>query len=237
MRSTSWGWRRSSPEQRTRPFGGGEPQDRLDLRAHVGGPTLQRRVVTVVPRGVPRVDGGGEILDQQPVAGFGLAELGLDAPALADLQAHHLRGLFELCGPCQDPPLQVVVRLAQSLLRLFLGGDVEHHALPRRRLRHRFAHEHGLVAHPHLAPIVRDEAVLPAPRFARSGVRVVRRELDLAVVRMEQLAPDVGLVEPLLAAVPQDRLDVRAHERRPSLVVGTHLVDHGRHLLDQHAEA
>jgi hypothetical protein len=68
---------------------------------------------------------------------------------------------------------------------------------PRHRPAHGVADEHRLVAHPHHAAVVGDQPVVAAPRFAGLVVEVVCRQLELAVVRVQQLDPDVGLLEPL----------------------------------------
>ena len=54
---------------------------------------------------------------------------------------------------------------------------------------------------------------------------------------MQQLDPDVRLVQPLLPGVAEQGLHLRADEQRPPLVVRVHLVDDGRHLFDEHAVA
>ena len=61
------------------------------------------------------------------------------------------------------------------------------------------------------------------------------RELDLAVVRVQQLRPDVLLVEPLFPGVAEQGLDVRAGVESAALIVEAHLVDDRRDALDERA--
>ena len=62
---------------------------------------------------------------------------------------------------------------------------------------------------------------------------VVGGQLGLAIVGMQQLDPDVGLIEPLLPRVPEQLLDARVRVDRAPLVVGSHLVDDGGDPLDE----
>jgi hypothetical protein len=64
-------------------------------------------------------------------------------------------------------------------------------------------------------------------------VEVVRGERGLAVVGVEQLHPDVRLVEPLRLRVPERRLDVRAHVHRAPVVVPSHAVEDGGQVVDE----
>lgn len=97
----------------------------------------------------------------------------------------------------------------------------------------RIARQRCDVPEPHGAAIARDEPVLAAPRLAREVVLVVRGERGLAVVRVQELHPDVRLVQPLLARVPEGALDLRAGVQGSPIVVGRHHVDDGRDVLDE----
>ncbi len=94
-----------------------------------------------------------------------------------------------------------------------------------------------MIADPHLPPVAGDEPVLALPGLTRRVVVVVGGELPLTVVGVQQLHPDVGLVEPLLAWVAEDLLDVRRHEQGPAFVIGAHLVHDRGHLFHEHAVA
>ncbi len=138
---------------------------------------------------------------------------------------------------CEHAELQVVVRLTEPLLQVLLRRDVEHDALPRRGVARLVADQPRLVPYPHDPAVARDQSVLLDPRFARLVVQVMGRELDLAIVGMQQLGPDVRLVQPLLSRVAEQGLHLRADEQRAPLVVRVHLVDDGGNLLDEHAVA
>jgi hypothetical protein len=68
-------------------------------------------------------------------------------------------------------------------------------------------------------------------------VSVVGGEFLLPVVGVQQLHPDVGLVEPFLPRVAEDLLDLGRHEEGAALVVGAHLVHDRGHLIDEGAVA
>jgi hypothetical protein len=87
--------------------------------------------------------------------------------------------------------------------------------------------------HPHDPPVARDQAVLEIPRLTRLVVPVVLCQDDLAIVGVQELDPDVRLIEPLVACVTEDLLDVWAHEQRAAFVVGSHLVDDRGHPFDE----
>jgi hypothetical protein len=213
--------------------GGGEPlgpREAHELLDH-GARVVIGHVIAF--RGVPDVEHRGEALHHEAVPLLGLPDLLLGALTLADLERHHLVGLGELGGTSEDAELEFVVGELERLLGLLLRGDVHHHALPRPRLALAVAHQCGEVAHPHHVAVVRDQAIFPRPRLTGLVVEVVRRQLDLPVVGVQQLHPDVGLIEPLLPRVAEDLLDVRAHVEGPALVVGAHLVDDGRDALDE----
>ena len=91
------------------------------------------------------------------------------------------------------------------------------------------------VAEPDHPAVVRDQPVLAAPGAAGLVVQVVRGQGVLAVVRVQELHPDVGLAEPLVTRVPEGGLDVRADVHRPAVVVGSDLVDDRGEVLDEGA--
>ena len=84
------------------------------------------------------------------------------------------------------------------------------------------------------API---KPVLAAPRVAGGGVQVVRGELDLTVVWVEDLHPHVLLIEPLVHRVAEQVLDLAVHVARAPVVVGHHLVHDRREVLEQRGVA
>ncbi len=191
----------------------------------------------VVDARLPQVHDGGELLDEAPVTLFGVAELALGPPPLGDLQRHELVRFLQLDRAGEIAELELVVRQAQLFLRQLLGRDVNHEPLPREGVRPLIADERGLVVDPHDPAVGGDHPVVARPRLACLAMSVVGGQLGLAVVRVEQLDPDVGLVEPLLPRVPEQLLDARVRIDRAPLVVGSHLVDDGGDPLDERAVA
>jgi hypothetical protein len=210
------------------PFLGCVPEHDRDLLADV------REPLAVVTRAcLPEVDHGGHVLEEPPEAARRAIPLALGALALGDLEPHRLVRLLELGGPRAHAELQLVVGALDRLLRFLLGGDVDHHALPLQRVAVRITHQGRVVADPHDLAVCADQPVLAAPRIAGGRVQIVRRQLDLSVVGVQDLHPHVLLVEPFLHRVAEQVLDLAVHVARAPVVVGDHLVDDRREVLEQ----
>ena len=159
------------------PFGRREPEELLDLGTRVG-------MVTVVVGGchLSSVDDRRQVFDQVPEALLRGPKLPFDAAALTDLERHQLVRFFQLRGPREHAELEVVVRGSESLLRLLLRGDIDHHALPRERPAVQIAQQDRLVADPDHPSVGGDQPVLPRPGLTGRAVQVVGGELDLAII-------------------------------------------------------
>jgi hypothetical protein len=177
------------------------------------------------------------MLRQEPIAFPGLSKIMLDAATLLDLERHQLVGLLELVRSLEDPEFELVVRRAEPLLGFLELGDVELHPLPVHRPAVVVSNERGNVAEPDRAPVARDEPVFATPRLPRLVVQIVCGERVLTILGMQELHPDVRLLEPLLARVAERHLDLWADVQRLAVVVGCDDVDDGRHVLDERAVA
>ena len=192
-----------------------------DLLADVG------EHVDVLPVAcLPQIDDRRDVAEDR-------SEVRLGALPLGDLDAHELVGLLELRGARAHTELELFVRGGKCHLGLSFRGDVDHHALPSRGIARAIAQQRRLVAHPHNVALRGDQPVLAKPGIAGRGVQVVGGELDLAVVGVEHLGPHVRLVEPFLHGVAEQVLDLAVHVPGGAVVVGVHLVDDGREVLQQ----
>ena len=136
---------------------------------------------------------------------------------------------------------ELLLARAECLFRAFAVGDVDHHALPVRDAGRLVDDDLRLLAHPDDAAVARDHAVLGEERRQRRARILVLGGLALPVVRMEHLEPELVLVQPRLARVAHERLDLRAdvQRRRMSRVVGEDAVEVGHdagNALDQALE-
>ena len=141
--------------------------------------------------------------------------------------------LVEEAAPVEEPGQRVVVgQIEQPLLRSLLRGDVEHQALKHSRAVRVHAH-HRVVSHPNLVALTVEQ-----PVFARERHAVVERALlglqdRFAVLRMHEPEPEPRIRLPLLGAVAEQLLDLRADEvpfaGRPELG----RIAHGRNPLDE----
>ncbi|GIU98801.1 MAG: hypothetical protein KatS3mg014_0417 [Actinomycetota bacterium] len=181
----------------------------------------------------PRVGHGGYLLREQPVPALRLDELGLRPAPLGDLQGEEHVRLLQLRGPLGDAALELGVGPAELLLGVLQLRDVELDPLPVEGRPVRIPDQGGDVPEPHGSAVGRDQPVLPAPGLPGPVVLVEGGERGLAVVGVEQLHPDVGLVEPLLAGVAEGPLDLGAHVDGPSVVVGGDEVHDGGEVLDE----
>jgi hypothetical protein len=129
--------------------------------------------------------------------------------------------------------LELVVSRAELRLGALQLGDVELDPLPVQGMAGLVGDQGGDVAEPERTSVARDQPILAGPGPAGLVVPVVCGEGRLAVVGMEQLHPDVRLIEPLLACVAEGALDVGADVEGAPVVVGRHHVDGGREVLDQ----
>src|SRR3954471_8264696 len=141
-------------------------------------------------------------------------------------------------GPVGEAGQRVVEGLLPQLqLGLALACDVEEVALQVERLPVVVENDDAFVAEPDDSAAAGDQAVLDAERLVRL-VRVrVGGEHSLAVVLVEQAREQVGVGLPLLQAVAEERLDLRAREDVGAARVERVDVDDERELLDQRAIA
>jgi hypothetical protein len=115
-------------------------------------------------------------------------------------------------GPVGEPGQAIVVREEPDLLlRLFAVGDVDHHALPEPGQPVVVPDEHRLVTDPDGPALAGHEPVLLDERLAALVGAQVLRQHTLAVVRVQELHPQVGVGGPGLRGIAQDGFDLRAH--------------------------
>ena len=174
---------------------------------------------------LPDVADPRHVLDEASVAVLHRSQLPLHTTSLADLERHQLVRFSELVGPLRDAELEVLLVEEQHLAGVVLGGDVDHHAVPRGRSAVATADQRGTVVDPDDPAVAGDKAVLDVPGLAALAVAVVMLQDDLAVVGVQQLDPDVRLIEPFRACVAEHLFDVGADVQRLPFVVRTHLVD------------
>ena len=139
-------------------------------------------------------------------------------------------------GAVREPRERVVERLMGELvLELLLLGDVDHVAATRNRDAVRVVHDHGLVEEPPPAAVAGLEAVLDPERPARLEVDAVLGDRALAVVGVEQVDPPGRLRLPLLGAVAQDLLELRARVQRRCVDLEPVDIGNQRDRLDERA--
>ena len=195
--------RRRTEFEQQRP----EPFDRLPHRLLQGGDEGGvHRFVALHHHAHAQVDGAHH-LDRVVV------DVGGDPATLLLLGALQAQREF---APLLDRAPQHLEAPPELLLGLLLGGDVMHESAPERPFAS-VGDDEGLVAQPHGAPVLRDEAVLGLERFP-GLVRPVVLVLDpIAVVRVDPLEPQVGRGPPFLDREPEESLGLRARVpvRRP----------------------
>jgi hypothetical protein len=91
----------------------------------------------------------------------------------------------------------------------------------------------ALVLNPHGPPVARDQPILGAKRICRLVAMVHQSEDSLPVVWVQQLGKELGVGEPFLHRIPEQRLDLGARVERGR--AGRERVDVGNEgkLLDQ----
>jgi hypothetical protein len=124
--------------------------------------------------------------------------------------------------------------LAQVGLRLLSGAHVLEEALGVKRSAGVVVHDHGPVAHPPNAPVLRDEPELLLPRRL-VGVPFPHGVEHPAVVGVKDRRKPLRVALHLLTGVSGERLDRRAHVARRRRVVERTRVDGERDLLDERA--
>ncbi len=205
-----------------------EPEHVMETRTHVA-----ERADLIARTHLPDIGDARHVLDQASIPLLDLPDLDLHPAALADLEGHQLVRLLQLVRALGDPAFEILFVEEQHLLGVMLRRDVDHDPVPCRRSGIAASDEGGAIVDPDHTAVVRDQPVLEVPRFSGFTVPVVRREDDLPVVGVEQLDPDVRLLEPFTSRVAENLFDVRAHEQRSALVVRPHLVHDGRHTIDE----
>ena len=164
---------------------------------------------------------------------LGVRALLFRALSLGDLDAHQLVRLLQRGRARAYAELELVVCGGERQLRLLLDGDVDHHPLPAGGVAVDVSQEYGVVAQPDDLSLGADHPVLALPRVAGARREVVRRQLALAIVGMQDLDPHVRLIEPFFHRVAEQVLDHAVHVARAAFVVGVGLVDDGRDVLQQ----
>ena len=125
-----------------------------------------------------------------------------------------------------------LLALAERLLGELAFRHVEDHALQVQRGPVLRVQERRLVVNPDRAAVGPVDPVLRGPRQARlRGERVAVAHL-VAFGRIDELEPQLGVLEPLLRRHPCDLGDLRAHIEGFHRRVGPVEVDRGRHVLD-----
>ena len=133
----------------------------------------------------------------------------------------------------QARELVVVREVGDLLLRGLALGDVEHHALDQLRAPLRVGEHDRRVTEPHDAPVAPHEAVLEDERLTGLPAAEVGRDGLVPVLGVEQVRPQVGVVDVLLGADAEEFPDLRAHVGRAHLRVGEVDVDDRRDLLHE----
>ena len=177
---------------------------------------------------LPQIDDRRNVGEDVSELLLGVRALLFRALSLGDLDAHQLVRLLQRGRARAYAELELVVCGGKRQLRLLLDGDVDHHPLPAGGVAVDVSKEHGVVAQPDNLSLGADHPVLALPRVAGARREVVRRELTLAIVGMQDLDPHVRLIEPFLHRVAEQVLDHAVHVARAAFVVGVGLVDDGR---------
>ncbi len=136
-----------------------------------------------------------------------VVDVGGDAATLLLLRA--LQPLGQL-APLLDGPSKDLEAPAKLLLGFLLRRDVQHQTAPVQRAALVVEHQHGLVADPHDAAVLRLHPVLRDERSARHVRSFVLCHDALAVLRVDLRDPQIGRRPPLLLAVAQEADGLRA---------------------------
>src|SRR5215204_1539897 len=128
----------------------------------------------------------------------------------------------------------------EQVLALVFGAlsltDVSQEGLRIERLAARIARGRRLLTHPDDAAVARDQAVFGS--HGRSVIRVLELfHHDRAVLGMQQLREEVGLIGPLGRGVARQLVDQRADVERGAAVAGLREPSHQRQAVDERAEA
>ena len=144
-----------------------------------------------------------------------------------------LEQLVEHRAVRQARELVVVREVGDLLLRGLPFGDVEHHALDQLRASLRVGEHDRRVTEPHDAPVAPHEPVLEDERLSGLPAAEVGGDGLVPVLGMEQVRPQVGVLDVLLGADAKEFPDLRAHVGRGHLRVGEVDVDDRWDLLHE----
>ncbi len=193
-----------SVARRRRPRGPGAALRRRSVRASRSGPSSTGSTTTAQPRApVTRRTRVRERLQ-------GVAERAAARDVL------HQRGL-----------------LGEQQLGALAGGDVEQQSVLHGAVAGLVQHR-DVVEHPDHAAVAGDQAVLRVGPAQLGSVRgLLGVEDPVPVVGVQQAGPEPGVVDELLRAVAEDRLDLRAGVEPGAVGAGARGVDRGRQLLGE----
>ena len=125
----------------------------------------------------------------------------------------------------------------EDLLRPLALRDVERDALQEERPAALVLDQPRLAAHPHDPAVAGEEAALGAERAAGATAARELRDPERAVVGMKLAIPEEGILEPLLLAEAEQRLNVRADVDLVLALAQHRHERHGGDLLDQSSVA
>jgi hypothetical protein len=133
-----------------------------------------------------------------------------------------------------EPGQPVVIREERDpFLGRFPVGDVQHDALDVLGSTVRIREDDRAVPEPDRPAVPSDQPVLEDEGVARLPASEVRGHRFVAVVRVQDVLPELWVLDVFLRAVSEDLLDLRAHVLRRHVLVGDVDVDDRRDLFHE----